>query len=99
MTDEPIMPPVHPGEILRTEFLEPMGMTADQLAEAIEVPADEIRAITSEQRGVSAYIGLRLSRYFGMSKEFWTGLQEHYEREMASDRARGVRYEDYPPES
>jgi addiction module HigA family antidote len=100
MTDDPIMPPLHPGEILRREFLEPLGMTDEQLADAIGVPPAEISAITGRQRGVSAYIGVRLSRYFGLSEGFWTGLQEHYERELASDRARGiVRYENDPGSS
>jgi addiction module HigA family antidote len=90
MTDDPIMPPLHPGEILRREFLEPLGMTDEQLADAIGVPPAEISAITGRQRGVSAYIGVG----------FWTGLQEHYERELASDRARGiVRYENDPGSS
>lgn len=88
MTDEPIMPPPHPGAILREEFLEPMGMTDEQLAEAIAVPVAQIDALTHGRRGISADIGLRLSRYFGMSEEFWTGLQDYYESELAQDRRR-----------
>jgi addiction module HigA family antidote len=99
VTDEPIMPPPHPGFILREEFLEPLGMTEEQLATAIGVPAAEINAVVQGRLGISADIGMRLSRYFGLSEGFWTGLQEHYEREIARDRARGVRYPDSPPKS
>ncbi len=85
MTDEPIMDPTHPGLILREEFLEPMGISDYQLAKAIGVPQTRISAITHGRRRISADTGLRLSRYFGMSEGFWTGLQDHYERELAKD--------------
>jgi addiction module HigA family antidote len=86
MTDEPIMAPTHPGLILREEFLEPMGITDYQLAKAIGVPQTRISAITHGKRRISADTGLRLSRYFGMSEGFWTGLQADYERELAKDQ-------------
>ncbi len=86
MTDEPIMAPTHPGLILREEFLEPMGITDYQLAKAIGVPQTRISAITHGKRRISADTGLRLSRYFGMSDGFWTGLQADYERELAKDQ-------------
>lgn len=85
MNDEPIMAPTHPGLILREEFLEPMGITNYQLAKAIGVPQTRISAITHGKRRISADTGLRLSRYFGMSEGFWTGLQADYERELAKD--------------
>ena len=85
MNDEPIMAPTHPGLILREEFLEPMGITDYQLAKAIGVPQTRISAITHGKRRISADTGLRLSRYFGMSEAFWTGLQAEYERELAKD--------------
>ncbi len=85
MNDEPIMAPTHPGLILREEFLEPMGITDYQLAKAIGVPQTRISAITHGKRRISADTGLRLSRYFGMSEGFWTGLQAEYERELAKD--------------
>ena len=86
MTDEPIMAPTHPGLILHEEFLEPMGITDYQLAKAIGVPQTRISAITHGKRRISADTGLRLSRYFGMSDGFWTGLQADYERELAKDQ-------------
>lgn len=86
MNDEPIMAPTHPGVILREEFLEPMEITDYQLAKAISVPQTRISAITHGKRRISADTGLRLSRYFGMSEGFWTGLQSDYERELAKDQ-------------
>lgn len=86
MSDEPIMAPTHPGLILREEFLEPRGITDYQLAKALGVPQTRISAITHGRRRISADTGLRLSRYFGMSEGFWTGLQDDYEREMAKDQ-------------
>jgi addiction module HigA family antidote len=80
------MAPTHPGVILRDEFLEPMGITDYQLAKAIGVPQTRISAITHGKRRISADTGLRLSRYFGMSEGFWTGLQDDYERELAKDQ-------------
>ena len=85
MTAEKIMAPVHPGELLREEFLEPMGITAYRLAKDIGVPEQRIGAIVREQRGISADTVLRLSRYFGMSESYWTNAQAHYEREMVKD--------------
>ena len=86
MTDTPIMAPVHPGTILREEFLDPMGISDYQLAKAINVPQTRISAITHGRRRISADTGLRLSRYFGLSEGFWTGLQEDYDRELAKDQ-------------
>ena len=86
MNDEPIMTPTHPGVILREEFLDPMGITDYKLAQALSVPQTRISAITHGKRRISADTGLRLSRYFGMSEGFWTGLQADYERELAKDK-------------
>lgn len=85
MAAEKIMAPVHPGELLREEFLEPMGITAYRLAKDIGVPEQRIGAIVRKQRGISADTALRLSRYFGMSESYWTNAQAHYEREMVKD--------------
>lgn len=85
MSDRPIMKPIHPGIILREEFLEPMAITSYQLAKAIGVPQTRISAIVHGRRRISADTGLRLSRYFAMSEAFWTGLQEDYDRELAKD--------------
>lgn len=86
MNDELIMRPTHPGIILREEFLEPMKITDYHLAKALGVPQTRISAITHGKRRISADSGLRLSRYFGMSEQFWTGLQDDYDREMAKDQ-------------
>jgi len=70
---------IHPGEILREEFLLPMEMSANALAIALQVPAPRINDIVRERRGVTADTALRLSRYFGTSAEFWLGLQDDYD--------------------
>ncbi len=75
--------PIHPGEILQEEFLKPMGISCDHLARDICVPAMRINQIVRGEKGISADIALRLARYFGMSVEFWTGIQIHYEIEKA----------------
>ncbi|MCP2252958.1 addiction module antidote protein, HigA family [Prauserella aidingensis] len=85
MTTAPTMPPVHPGEILKEEFLEPMGITAYRLAKAIGVDQGRLSQIIAGRRSITADTGLRLSRFFGMSEGFWTGLQELYDREIARD--------------
>jgi antitoxin HigA-1 len=82
-----IMPPIHPGEMLREEFLEPMEITAYRLAHDIDVPESRISEILREKRAVSADTALRLSRYFGMSESYWTNIQAHYDREIAKERA------------
>ena len=76
-------PPTHPGEILIEEFLKPMGISQYRLAKDIGVPAMRINKIVHSERGISADTALRLARYFGMSVEFWTGIQTHYDTEMA----------------
>ncbi|MET4678249.1 HigA family addiction module antitoxin [Luteibacter sp. ME-Dv--P-043b] len=72
----------HPGEMLLEEFLKPLGLSQYRLAKAIGVPAARIGEIIAEKRSITADTGLRLSRFFGMSDEFWTGLQATYDREM-----------------
>ena len=72
------MRPIHPGEVLREEFLLPMGLSAKALAIALQVPAPRINDVAREKRGVSADTALRLARYFGNSAEFWMGLQADY---------------------
>jgi addiction module HigA family antidote len=79
------MRPIHPGEILREEFLQPMGMTPHALAMAIQVPAPRINDVVRERRAVTVDTALRLAKYFGTSAEFWMGLQTDFD--MASARA------------
>ncbi len=73
------MRPIHPGEVLREEFLLPMGLSAHALSMAMHVPAPRINDIVRERRGVTADTALRLARYFGTSAEFWMGLQSDHE--------------------
>jgi addiction module HigA family antidote len=76
-------PPLHPGEILREDFLNPLGMTAEMLAREIKVPARRVVAIVKERRGLDADLCLRLSRFLGMSPEFWMNIAKDYELETA----------------
>ena len=80
------MPPIHPGEILLEEFLQPMHLSQYRLAKDIGVPARRINEIVHGKRAISADTALRLSRYFGLSERFWLNLQSRYELEMAKDR-------------
>ena len=73
------LPAVHPGEILRTEFLEPKNITAYRLSVDIQVPQTRIGRIVSGKQSISADTALRLSRYFGNSAEFWLNLQARYD--------------------
>jgi addiction module HigA family antidote len=86
MVTDTIMPPVHPGEILLTEFLEPLGVSQYQLAKAVDVPARRINEIVHGQRRISADTALRLARYFGTSERFWMNLQARYDLEVKKDR-------------
>lgn len=75
--------PIHPGEILREEFMRPMELSQNALAHALGVPPRRINEIVLEKRAITADTALRLSRYFGTSAEFWTGLQADYELRLA----------------
>ncbi len=81
--------PVHPGEILQKEFLEPMGLSQNKLALALGVPARRINEIILGKRGITADTALRLARYFKMSPQFWLGLQMDYELDVAEDMLEG----------
>lgn len=75
----------HPGEILRTEFMEPMGITAYQLAKELHFPG--IYEIVREQRAISADVALRLGKYFSMTPQFWMNLQADYDLRLAAATA------------
>jgi addiction module HigA family antidote len=77
------MRPIHPGEILREEFLTPLEMSAHALSQAIRVPATRVNDIVNGRRGVTADTALRLARYFGNSAEFWLNLQAAYDLRTA----------------
>lgn len=75
--------PIHPGEILREEFIRPLGISSHALSMALQVPAPRIHEILHERRGITADTGLRLAKYFGTSAEFWLGLQTDYDMAVA----------------
>ena len=77
--------PVHPGEVLLEEFLKPMGLSQNKLALNIGVPPRRINEIVLEKRRITADTALRLSKFFGMSAEFWLGLQTQFDLDVASD--------------
>ena len=77
------MRPIHPGEILREEYLEPLGLSANALARALGVPANRISAILAGKRNSSADSALRLGRAFGTSPEFWLNLQVAHDLRVA----------------
>ncbi len=81
------LPPLHPGEMLREDFMIPLGLSANALALALRVPATRIGEIVKERRGITADTALRLGRYFRMTPEFWINLQSHYDLEVARDMA------------
>ena len=72
-------PPMHPGEILREEFMVPRGITANALAIALRVPSTRISQIVNERRGITADTAYRLATYFGTSADLWMNLQTSYE--------------------
>lgn len=72
------MRPIHPGEVLREEFLEPLDITAAALARALDVSAPTVNDIVRERRGITADMALRLGRYFDTSAQFWMNLQTEY---------------------
>lgn len=84
--NEERLPPIHPGEILLEEFLEPMGISQYRLARDISVPPRRINEIVHGKRAISPDTALRLSRYFGLSERFWLNLQTRYDLEVAKDR-------------
>lgn len=77
------LPPIHPGEQLREEFMKPLGLSAYRLAKDIGVPVSRVQDIAAERRAITGDTALRLARYFGTSPEFWLNLQRDYELERA----------------
>ena len=82
--------PIHPGEVLREEFLKPFGISQESLAQSIGVESKLINEIVAEEQNITADIALRLAKFFGTSAQFWLGLQSDYDldvtREMLGDR-------------
>jgi addiction module HigA family antidote len=77
--------PVHPGEILREEFMSPLGLSMNKMAMALRVPVTRIADIVNERRGITADTALRFARYFRNSPTFWMNLQTRYDLEVAED--------------
>lgn len=78
--------PVHPGEILQLEFLEPMGLSQNRLARELGVPPRRINEIVLQKRRITADTALRLAKYFKMSADFWLGLQMDYDLDVEQDK-------------
>jgi antitoxin HigA-1 len=81
------MRPIHPGEILREDFLVPIGMTSNALANALHVTANRINDIVLERRGITPDTALRLARYFGGDAQSWLNLQQTYDLKMAEQKS------------
>jgi addiction module HigA family antidote len=79
--------PVHTGEMLREEFMKPLGISINGLALELHVPVTRISEIVNERRGITADTALRLARYFGMSGDFWMNLQKDYELTLAQQKS------------
>ena len=80
------MRPIHPGEILREEFMVPLKLNPHKLALALRVPAPGIYEIVNEERAISTAMALRLARFFRTTPEFWINLQAHFDLEIARDK-------------
>lgn len=91
------MRPVHPGEVLREDYLAPLGMSANALANALNVPAPRVNDVVRERRGVSADTAMRLARYFGGDARSWLNLQAAYDLRVAEmENAKRIEREVHP---
>ena len=96
MSDK-LLPPVHPGEILLKEFIEPLGLTPHAVAVALRVPASRINDIVTRKRGITGDTALRLARFFGTDAESWLNLQKRYELESVRRATAAVIERDVHP--
>lgn len=94
---EKLLPPVHPGEILLKEFIEPLGLTPHAVAVALRVPASRINDIVTGKRGITGDTALRLARFFGTDAESWLNLQKRYELESVRRATAAVIERDVHP--
>ncbi len=78
-----LLPPIHPGEILREEFMKPLNLSANALAQRLGVTTPRVNEIANERRGITADTALRLAHCFSTTPEFWMNLQQRYELEAA----------------
>lgn len=81
------MRPIHPGEVLREEFLAPLGLSAHALSQALRIPAPRVNDIVRERRSVTPDTALRLARHFGTTAQFWMNLQASYDLKIAMREA------------
>jgi addiction module HigA family antidote len=91
------MTPLHPGEMLREEFMKPLGLSANVLAMELRVPVTRITEILRERRGITADTAIRLARYFNMTPEFWMRLQMDFDLESEADAAQAAIREEIRP--
>ncbi|HEY6465401.1 MAG TPA: HigA family addiction module antitoxin [Candidatus Acidoferrales bacterium] len=98
---EKLMPPVHPGEVLREDFMKPLQLTVNRLALELHVPATRIGEIVHGRRRVTAETALRLARYFQTNAEFWLNLQNFYDLEVSrrSGRASEIDSQVHPAQA
>jgi addiction module HigA family antidote len=89
MSPKEKLPPVHPGEVLREEFLVPLGLTPYAVAKAVGVPRTRLERLAREETPVTADTALRLSRYFETTASFWMGMHAQFDLETAADRIEG----------
>src|SRR6266851_3721902 len=80
------LPPINPGEMLKEDFMEPLGLSASKLALDLHVPITRITDIVKGARSITAGTALRLGRYFGTTPQFWLNLQAHYDLDLAEDQ-------------
>jgi len=92
-----LMPALHPGEMLREEFMKPLGLSANALSIALRVPVTRISEIVRERRGITADTAFRLARYFNMTPEFWMRLQMDYDLESASGERQAAIHKEIRP--
>jgi addiction module HigA family antidote len=90
MMAKKVIDPIHPGEILMEEFLEPLGISQYRLAKDISVPPRRINEIVHGKRSITANTGLRLARFFGTTERFWLNLQVRYDLEVEKERLADV---------
>jgi len=81
------LPPIHPGEVLREEFMQPLGLSSAVVAKGLGVASITVSMMSQGRRPVTAEMALRLSRYLGTTPDFWIGLQGQYDLDMAQDEA------------
>ena len=92
-----LLPPIHPGEVLREDFMAPLGLSMNKLALELHVPVTRIAEIVHERRGITPDTALRLARYFNTTPRFWLNLQAAYDLEIAQDElARTIEREVQP---